>query len=66
MLDYEYFKKHYRLIAIDLSRQKELDGDPKAIQQVKLAVQLKKLDANYNATDVDNDQSMFILMIFKK
>ena len=66
MLDYEYFKKHYRLIAIDLSRQKELDGDPKAIQQVKLAVQLKKLDANYNATDVDNDQSMFILMVFKK
>ena len=66
MLDYEYFKNHYRLIAIDLSRQKELDGDPKAIQQVKLAVQLKKLDANYNATDVDNDQSMFILMVFKK
>ena len=66
MLYYEYFKNHYRLIAIDLSRQKELDGDPKAIQQVKLAVQLKKLDANYNATDVDNDQSMFILMVFKK
>ena len=66
MLDYEYFKNHYRLIAIDLSRQKELDGDPKAIQQVKLAVQLKKRDANYNATDVDNDQSMFILMVFKK
>ena len=32
LLDYEYTKNHYRLIAVDLSRQKELDADPKAIQ----------------------------------
>ena len=32
LLDYEYIKNHYRLIAIDLSRQKELDADPKAIK----------------------------------
>ena len=31
LLDYPYFKK-YKLIAIDLSKQK-LDADPKAIQQ---------------------------------
>ena len=31
LLDYEYIKNHYRLIAVDLSRQKELDADPKAI-----------------------------------
>ena len=30
-LDYECIKNHYRLIAVDLSRQKELDADPKAI-----------------------------------
>ena len=34
LLDYEYVKNHYRLIAVDLSRQKELDADPKAIQQI--------------------------------
>ena len=29
LLDYDYIKNHYRLIAVDLSRQKELDTDPK-------------------------------------
>ena len=31
LLDYDYIKSHYRLIAVDLSRQKELNSDPKAI-----------------------------------
>ena len=33
-LDYNYLKKHYKMIAIDLSKQQALDGDPKAIQQI--------------------------------
>ena len=40
-LDYDYFKNHYRLIAIALSRQKELDADPKSIQQTEFVKQLK-------------------------
>ena len=35
LLDYQYFKDHYQLIAIDLSKQKELDADPGAIQQIE-------------------------------
>ena len=35
LLDYQYFKDHYQLIAVDLSRQKELDADPRAIQQIE-------------------------------
>ena len=35
MLDYDYFKKNYKLVAIDLSKQKELDADPRAIQQIE-------------------------------
>ena len=31
LLDYNYFLKHYKLLAIDLSKQKELDADPRAI-----------------------------------
>ena len=31
LLDYGYIKNHCRLIAVDLSRQKELDADQKAI-----------------------------------
>ena len=33
LFGYEYIKNHYRFIAVDLGRQKELDADPKAIQQ---------------------------------
>ena len=32
LLDYNYFEKCYRMIAIDLSKQQALDADPKAIQ----------------------------------
>ena len=31
LLDYDYFNKYYKMIAIDLSKQ-ALDADPKAIQ----------------------------------
>ena len=34
LLDYVYFKDNYRLIAVDLSKQKALDADPRAIQQI--------------------------------
>ena len=33
-MDYAYFKDNYRLIAVDLSKQKALDADPRAIQQI--------------------------------
>ena len=35
LLDYQYFKDHYQLIAIDLSKQKELNADSRAIQQTE-------------------------------
>ena len=34
LLDFAYFKKNYRLIAADLSKQKALDADPRVIQQI--------------------------------
>ena len=34
LLDYAYFKNNYGLITADLSKQKDLDVDPKAIQQI--------------------------------
>ena len=33
LLDYAYFKDNYRRIAIDLSNQKALDADSRAIQK---------------------------------
>ena len=34
LLDFAYFEKNYRLIAADLNKQKALDADPRAIQQI--------------------------------
>ena len=35
LLDYQYVKYYYNLIAVDLSKQNELDADSKAIQQTE-------------------------------
>ena len=40
-LDCQYFKDHYQLIAVDLSKQKELDGDPRVIQEIEFYGRLK-------------------------
>ena len=41
-LNYPYFKKYYKLIAIDLSKQEKLDTDPKAIQQINFTGNLDR------------------------
>ena len=41
VLDYNYFKKHYKLVAVDLSKQKELDADPRATQQIEFKYMLQ-------------------------
>ena len=35
LLDCQYLKDHYQLVAIDISKQKELDADPRAIKQIE-------------------------------
>ena len=34
LLDCQYFKDHYQLIAVDLSKQKKLDADLRVVQQI--------------------------------
>ena len=34
MLDYPYFKDNYKLIAVDLNKQKALDADPRAVEEI--------------------------------
>ena len=36
LLDYNYFKEHYKLIAVDLSKQQKLDADPKQYNKLIL------------------------------
>ena len=42
LLDYTYFKKYYKMIAIDLSKQKALDADPRAIEQINFTANLDR------------------------
>ena len=42
MLDYPYFTEHYKMIAIDLSKQQVLDADSKVIQQINLSESLDR------------------------
>ena len=42
LLDYSYFKENYKMIAVDLSRQNELDADPRAIQQINFTANLDR------------------------
>ena len=41
LFDFNYFDKHYKLVAVDLSKQKELDADPRAIQQTEFKYMLR-------------------------
>ena len=42
LLDYQYFKENYKMIAIDLSRQNELDTERSAIQQINFTANLDR------------------------
>ena len=42
LLDYQYIKDYYKMIAIDLSKQQALDADPRAIQQINFTANLDR------------------------
>ena len=42
-LDFIYFKKYYKMIAIDLSKQQVLDEDANAIQQINFTGNLDRV-----------------------
>ena len=38
LLDYDYFKKNYKLVAVDLSKQKELDQIQGQFSKLNLSI----------------------------
>ena len=46
LLSFAYFEKTYRLIAVDLSKQKILHGNLRATQQIVLTGKIKATEAN--------------------
>ena len=47
LLDYNYFKNYYKMIATDLSKRQTLRANPKTIQQITLT---RNLDLTVEAT----------------
>ena len=45
LLDYTYFKKYYKMIAIDLSKRQVLHANPRPIQQINFTANLD-IDGN--------------------
>ena len=46
LLDFAYFEKNYRSVAADLSKEKALDADPRAIQQILFTGKIKSTVQN--------------------
>ena len=42
LLNYQYINDTYKMIAVDLSKQKALDADPRAIQQINFTAKLNR------------------------
>ena len=42
LLDYPSFKKFYKLIAMDLTKQQKLDANPKAVKQINFTENLDR------------------------
>ena len=58
--DYPYFKEHYELISIDLSKQQVLDADPKAIQQMNFTGNLNH--PNNQGQNINDNTASFSLL----
>ena len=57
LLNYQYIKDYYKIIAVDLSKQQALDADPRAIHQINFTATLDR---------ADNTRIYFILEEAKK
>ena len=58
LLDYDYWKNNYKLICCDLSKQKVLDSNPKANQQIEF---IYKSDNNRDAGGGNRAQIVTVL-----
>ena len=56
------YLKSFKLIAIGLRRQKQLNANPKAIQQIDFVGQVKNVDG----MNADGAESIFILTILER
>ena len=63
LLDYPYFKEHFKLIAIDLSKQQALGADPKTIQQIKFTGNLVRNEGTTMFSIIEEAKEKFCFNI---
>ena len=59
LLDYPYFKDHYKMIAIDLSKQQALDADPRATQQINFTANLDRRGNTTMFFSIEKQKKLF-------
>ena len=59
LLDISYFKDHYKMIAVDLSKQQALDSDPRAIQQINFKAELDRDDGATMFFIIEKQKKLF-------
>ena len=62
MLDYNHLKEHYKIIAITLNKEQELDSDSKAIQQINFIGNL----ANQSTIFIINEEAKEKVLYFSQ
>ena len=60
LLDYPYFNENYKMLAIDLSRQNELDADPRAIQQISFTTNLDRVGIQQYSLLLKKQKKLFL------
>ena len=65
LLNYNYFDKHYKLVAVDISKQKELDADPRAMQQIEFKYMLGTIGYSKNLKKLYLNFTNELLKYFK-
>ena len=60
LLDYIYFKKFYKMVAIDLSKKQALDTDAKSVQQINLTL---KISSNVVGDSYDENNFPYKLVL---
>ena len=60
----DYFKKYYKLITIDLSKQRKLDVDPKSIKQINFTGNLTTAEGSRMYFFIEEEKE--IVLVFQK
>ena len=60
LLDYTYFKKYYKMIAADLSKQQALDADLKVIQQINFTANLGRAGNTIFISLLKKEKKLFL------